>query len=47
MELAGQHRLLGPGDAIMFLADQPHVYRNPGKDEMVAYLVMTYAEPTG
>jgi len=47
MEIAGQHRLLGPGDAIMFLADQPHVYRNPGKDEMVAYLVMTYAEPTG
>jgi transcriptional regulator with XRE-family HTH domain len=47
MEIAGQHRVLAPGDAIMFLADQPHVYRNPGKDEMVAYLVMTYAEPTG
>ncbi|HEX4504240.1 MAG TPA: XRE family transcriptional regulator [Alphaproteobacteria bacterium] len=47
MEIAGQHRLLTAGDAIMFLADQPHVYRNPGKDEMVAYLVMTYAEPTG
>ena len=47
MEIAGQHRLLTAGDAIMFLADQPHVYRNPGKEEMVAYLVMTYAEPTG
>jgi len=47
MEIAGQHRLLSTGDAIMFLADQPHVYRNPGKEEMVAYLVMTYAEPTG
>jgi transcriptional regulator with XRE-family HTH domain len=47
MEIAGQHRLLSQGDAILFLADQPHVYRNPGKEEMVAYLVMTYAEPTG
>ena len=47
MEIAGQHRELAAGDAILFLADQPHVYRNPGKDEMVAYLVMTYAEPTG
>ena len=47
MEIAGQHRLLAQGDAIMFLADQPHIYRNPGKEELVFYLVMTYAEPTG
>ena len=47
MEIAGQHRQLSAGDAILFQADQPHVYRNPGKEEMVAYLVMTYAEPTG
>jgi transcriptional regulator with XRE-family HTH domain len=47
MEIAGQQRILGAGDAIFFLADQPHVYRNPGKEETVAYLVMTYAEPTG
>jgi transcriptional regulator with XRE-family HTH domain len=37
-------RLLGTGDAILFDADQPHAYRNPGKDETVAYLVMTYVE---
>jgi transcriptional regulator with XRE-family HTH domain len=47
MEIAGQHRELGPGDAIMFHADQPHIYRNPAKDELLAYLVMTYVEPTG
>jgi transcriptional regulator with XRE-family HTH domain len=47
MEIAGQHRELGPGDAIMFQADQPHIYRNPAKDELLAYLVMTYVEPTG
>jgi transcriptional regulator with XRE-family HTH domain len=47
MEIAGQHRLLTAGDSILFQADQPHVYRNPGREEMVAYLVMTYAEPTG
>jgi transcriptional regulator with XRE-family HTH domain len=47
MEIAGQHRELGPGDAILFHADQPHIYRNPGKEELLAYLVMNYAEPTG
>jgi transcriptional regulator with XRE-family HTH domain len=47
MEIAGQHRSLGPGDAILFNADQPHVYRNPAKEELLAYLVMTYVEPTG
>jgi transcriptional regulator with XRE-family HTH domain len=47
MEIAGQHRELGPGDAILFNADQPHIYRNPAKDEVLAYLVMTYVEPTG
>jgi transcriptional regulator with XRE-family HTH domain len=37
---------LGPGDAIQFEADGPHEYRNPGDDEAVIYLVMTYAERT-
>jgi transcriptional regulator with XRE-family HTH domain len=41
-----QHRL-GPGDAIQFEADGPHQYRNPGDDETVVYLVMTYAEKAG
>lgn len=35
---------LGPGDAILFEAERPHAYRNPGKREAVFYLVMTYAD---
>jgi quercetin dioxygenase-like cupin family protein len=31
------------GDAVHFVADVPHVYRNPGPIETVMYLVMTYA----
>jgi transcriptional regulator with XRE-family HTH domain len=37
------HRL-GPGDAILFVADRPHEYRNDGDVEAVVYLVMTYPE---
>ena len=37
-----QYRL-DSGDAIYFRADVPHIYRNPGDDQAVAYLVMTYA----
>jgi transcriptional regulator with XRE-family HTH domain len=33
------HRL-NAGDALHFIADLPHVYRNPGQGETVAYLVM-------
>ena len=33
--------------AILFEADTPHAYRNPGKVEAVMYLVMTYAEEIG
>jgi transcriptional regulator with XRE-family HTH domain len=36
---------LTPGDAILFQADKPHSYRNPLKEDAVAYLVMTYVEP--
>jgi transcriptional regulator with XRE-family HTH domain len=32
------------GDAILFSADVPHSYRNPGSAEAVMYLVMTYVE---
>jgi transcriptional regulator with XRE-family HTH domain len=35
---------LGRGDAIQFEADAPHQYRNPGPEEAVIYLVMTYGE---
>lgn len=37
------HRLEA-GDALYFLADQSHSYRNPGNGEAVVYLVMTYAD---
>lgn len=37
------HRL-DTGDAIVFEADVPHTYANPGSKECVMYLVMTYAE---
>ena len=38
---------LETGDAILFEADLPHVYRNSGATEAVLYLVMTYAEQVG
>lgn len=37
------HRL-GKEDAIVFEADIPHVYRNPGSTEARLFLVMTYVE---
>ncbi|UVK54692.1 XRE family transcriptional regulator [Mesorhizobium sp. AR02] len=46
---AGQEaaHLLSEGDAILFEADVPHSYRNPGDSEAIAYLVMTYVEAVG
>jgi transcriptional regulator with XRE-family HTH domain len=38
---------LHPGDAIYFVADVPHAYRNIGSVQAVMYLVMTYAEDIG
>jgi quercetin dioxygenase-like cupin family protein len=35
---------LGEGDAILFEADVPHSYSNPGASETLMYLVMTYAD---
>lgn len=32
------------GDSVVFEADVPHVYKNPGGREVVMYLVMTYAD---
>ncbi|ABC23411.1 helix-turn-helix domain-containing protein [Rhodospirillum rubrum] len=40
------HRL-DPGDALQFEADIDHAYRNPGGDDTVFYLVMTYVETVG
>jgi transcriptional regulator with XRE-family HTH domain len=49
LELAiGKDRhVLSAGDAILFEADVPHVYRNPGEGELLMYLVMTYAASMG
>ena len=33
---------LGPGDSIFFRADVPHSYENPGSENAVAHLVMSY-----
>jgi quercetin dioxygenase-like cupin family protein len=35
---------LAEGDAVLFEADVPHVYRNLVASEAVLYLVMTYAD---
>ena len=43
----GEPHLLAAGDAILFEADVPHVYSNPGDVEVLMYLVMTYAESMG
>jgi transcriptional regulator with XRE-family HTH domain len=43
LTIGDERRVLGAGDAILFTADVPHVYRNTGKEELVVYLVMTYA----
>jgi transcriptional regulator with XRE-family HTH domain len=34
---------IGPGDALFFRADLPHSYENPGSEDTVAQLVMSYA----
>jgi len=47
VEVGGATQALGPGDAMVFEADVPHAYRNPGDEETVVYLVMTYSEPVG
>jgi transcriptional regulator with XRE-family HTH domain len=47
VEVAGDTHRLDAGDSILFEADTPHAYRNPGDVETVMYLVMTYAEEIG
>ncbi len=47
IEVAGEVHRLEAGDSILFEADSPHAYRNPGKNEAVMYLVMTYAQEIG
>ena len=47
IDVAGDTHRLEAGDSILFEADTPHAYRNPGRTEAVMYLVMTYAEEIG
>jgi transcriptional regulator with XRE-family HTH domain len=47
IEVAGRREALTAGDAIVFEADVPHVYRNRADGESVMYLVMTYADTVG
>ena len=47
IDAGGDTHRLEAGDSILFEADTPHAYRNPGKVEAVMYLVMTYAEEIG
>jgi transcriptional regulator with XRE-family HTH domain len=44
IEIGGGAQSLQTGDAILFTADAPHVYRNRGKVDARMYLVMTYAD---
>jgi len=43
LSVGGERHRLGKGDAIVFTADVPHSYVNPGTTPTIMYLVMTYA----
>lgn len=47
ISLEGERHRLEKGDSIVFEADVPHAYRNPGEEEALMYLVMTYADSVG
>jgi len=47
IEVEAERVELSPGDAVLFHADLPHVYRNTGAGWAVMFLVMTYAEAVG
>jgi quercetin dioxygenase-like cupin family protein len=47
IEVSGRKEQLDRGDAIVFQADVPHVYRSRADRETVVYLVMTYADTVG
>ncbi len=47
LEVGNRKELLASGDAIVFEADVPHVYRSRADGETVLYLVMTYADTVG
>ncbi len=44
LQVGSERFELGKGDAIVFGADVPHSYINPGNEECVIHLVMSYAD---
>ena len=46
-EVEGKKEQLSAGDAMVFEADVPHVYRSKADGESIMYLVMTYADTVG
>lgn len=47
IDAGGEVFRLAGGDALLFDADRPHIYRNPGTQDAVMYLVMSYADSVG
>jgi transcriptional regulator with XRE-family HTH domain len=47
IEVEGKKEQLSAGDAMVFEADVPHVYRSKADGESIMYLVMTYADTVG
>jgi len=47
IEADGKRELLQAGDAIVFEADVPHVYRSKATVDSIMFLVMTYADTVG
>lgn len=47
IRVGGESHDLQAGDAIQFEAGVAHEYRNPGDEDAVMYLVMTYADEVG
>jgi transcriptional regulator with XRE-family HTH domain len=47
LKLRDEHHRLSVGDAVVFEADVPHIYANPGATATVMYLVMTYDKAVG
>ncbi|PVE25579.1 transcriptional regulator [Microvirga sp. KLBC 81] len=47
IEVNGTVYSLHADDAIVFQADVPHIYRNPGPVTAIMYLVMSYVETVG
>jgi transcriptional regulator with XRE-family HTH domain len=43
-EIAGEHYRLGPGDSLLFHADQPHQWSNPSEEPVQFLMIMQATE---